>query len=213
MINFDKRIEGDCGKEIYLNRTFTGVSNKGDNTRIPYSGSAYDTMYFGYSVQEKFAPMAFGTGIGDRKITTTPEFRWNTTNVDKPPLWDNGNWGESTLGGVSPSFWSNQQQIGNYMEDDGKTLYYDIKPYSSKEMPVIGVPDEELGEVSIESFTDGNGNDFNGKLGKNNNNNNNNNKTNNAKTDCQSCKKIEWDLVILALMLVIAMIIVIMIGV
>jgi hypothetical protein len=40
----------------------------------------------------EYVKSAFGTGIGDRKITKKPEYRWNKMNAVNPPIWQNGNW-------------------------------------------------------------------------------------------------------------------------
>ena len=215
MDDFDRKIETDCGKEIYLNRTFTGVSNKnnGDTTdsgKIPFFGPAFDKMDFGMGVQEKFYPMAFGTGIGSRKVNSMPEYRWNKNKVADPPLWKNGNWGDasSTLGGVSPSFWDDHQSVGNYTADDGKTLYQNIQPYN---MNLEGAGNQSVG-IAVEGFQ-------NSFLGNNNVVNNNNNlnirkRKNNSNNKvargveapvCDSCGKIEWNWIILVLMVIIAM--------
>jgi hypothetical protein len=201
MVDFDKKIETDCGKEIYLNRTFTGVSNKGDTSRIPYKGSAYDLMYFGYGAQEKFNPMAFGTGIGNRKITTKPEYRWNPANVDKPPVWSNGNWGESTLGGETANYWDTYQKIGDYTSDDGKTLYNNIKPYNKVLVP--DMPEENLANINDIDAVEGFSN-INTSRSKN--------KFKNIE-ECKSCKKIEWNWILLLLILIVLMIIIIAMSV
>ena len=218
MDDFDRKIETDCGKEIYLNRTFTGVSNKnnGDTTdsdRIPFFGPAFDKMDFGLGVQEKFHPMAFGTGIGSRKVNTMPEYKWNTTKVADPPLWQNGNWGDSatdsTLGGVSPSFWDGHHSVGNYTSDDGKTLFQTIQPYNGN---LEGAGNQSIGVV-VEGF-DNNINNI--KKRKNNNNKNSNNKGAKAPSDgafarksreekCDSCGKLDWNWIILVLMVIISM--------
>ncbi len=217
MDDFDSKIETDCGKEIYLNRTFTGVSNKnnGDTTdsdKIPYSGTAFDKIDFGMGVQEKFYPMAFGTGIGSRKVNSMPEYRWNSMKVADPPLWQNGNWGDSasTLGGVSPSFWDDHQSVGNYTSDDGKTLYQNIKPYN---MNLEGAGNQSVG-VALEGFTAGfensraqnNNNNINIRKKKNNSNRNSNNKGASIEaTECGTCGKLDWNWIILVLVVIIAM--------
>jgi hypothetical protein len=79
-----------------------------DNVDTPYEGLSYDKTNFRNGVHESFlVPAAFGTGIGNRKITMSPEVRWNNMNVKNPPKWVNGNWEEATLGGSSSSFWDN----------------------------------------------------------------------------------------------------------
>ena len=216
MDDFDSKIETDCGKEIYLNRTFTGVSNKNnedttDSDKIPYSGTAFDKMDFGMGVQEKFYPMAFGTGIGSRKVNTMPEYKWNAMNVADPPQWQNGNWGDSsssTLGGVSPSFWDGHHSVGNYTSNDGKTLYQNIKPYNGN---MEGVGNQSIG-VSVEGFTNNNNN---GARVQNNNNNLNIRKRKNNSNNkgargaealvCDSCGKLDWNWIILVLMVIISM--------
>ena len=233
MDDFDRKIENDCGKEIYLNKTFTGVSNKnnGDTTdkdKIPFFGPAFDKMDFGMGVQEKFRPMAFGTGIGSRKVNTTPEYKWNSMNVANPPLWQNGNWGDSavsastdsTLGGISPGFWDDHQSIGNYTADDGKTIYQNIKPYNMN----LEAPSNNSIGIAVEGFVNNNNNSFLEKsrakkqdlintARKNNNNNNlnirkrKNNSNNNGSLEekCDSCGKLDWNWIILVLMVIIAM--------
>ena len=228
MDDFDSKIETDCGKEIYLNRTFTGVSNKNnsdttDSDKIPYSGTAFDKMDFGMGVQEKFHPMAFGTGIGSRKVNTMPEYKWNAMNVADPPQWQNGNWGDSsssTLGGVSPSFWEEHHSVGNYTSDDGKTLYHNIKPYNGN---MEGAGNQSIG-VAVEGFTNSNNkgaraqnnagfekfrtqNNYNNNLNirKNKNNSNNKGARGAEALVCDSCGKLDWNWIILVLMVIIAM--------
>ena len=113
MVLFDKKMINSCGKEIYLNRTYTGVTNKYSNSdKSSYTGLSYDKTDFGNDIiHEDFVPVAFGTGIGDRKISTSPEYRWNKLNVAQPPQWVNGNWAESTLGGESESFWDKYHSV------------------------------------------------------------------------------------------------------
>ena len=175
MEDFDNKIENDCGKEIYLNRTFTGVSNKNnedttDYDKIPFFGPAFDKIDFGMGVQEKFRPMAFGTGIGSRKVNTMPEYKWNSMNVKNPPLWKNGNWSDSssTLGGISPSFWDNHQSVGNYTSDDGKMLYQNIKPYNMN----IEAPSNNYIGVAVEGFDNNINARFEKSRAQNNYNNN-----------------------------------------
>ena len=224
MDDFDRKIENDCGKEIYLNRTFTGVSNKNnedttDYDKIPFFGPAFDKMDFGMGVQEKFRPMAFGTGIGSQKVNTMPEYKWNLMNVADPPLWQNGNWGDSlssssSLGGVSPNFWDNHQSVGNYTTDDGKTLYQNIQPYN---MNLEGAGNNSIG-VTVEGFQNSFleksrakniNNNNNNNIRKRKNNNNNRNSSNKGAsvedTECGTCKKLEWNWIILVLMVIIAM--------
>ena len=112
MIAFDKKIENDCGKELYLNRTYSGVTNKyNSKDKSSFTGMSYDKIDFRNGIKEDFEPVAFGTGIGNRKISTNPEYRWNKMNVSNPPEWVNGNWVDSTLGGESVSFWDKYHSV------------------------------------------------------------------------------------------------------
>ena len=112
MIEFDKKIENDCGKELYLNRTYTGVTNKyNSKDKSSFTGMSYDKIDFRNGIKEEFVPVAFGTGIGNRKISTNPEYRWNKMNVSNPQIWDNGKWTDSTLGGESVSFWDKYHSV------------------------------------------------------------------------------------------------------
>ena len=196
MKSFDKKIENDCGKEVYLNRTFAGITNTDtgeegegvdsegdgevdgrvgvgktnikctrkihcDNTKTNNYYSKYNHQRFNAScfknmaydktdfnndgVQEVFNPVVFGTSIGNRKISTNSEYRWNKMNVSKPPKFINGNWetydncdndkdkdkdndndngtdnwADSTLGGQSSSFWE-KNQIFNKKNDTNDT--------------------------------------------------------------------------------------------
>jgi len=89
MESFDKKIESQCGSDLYLNQKFTGITNKSQ----PYEGLAFDKMDFGSGVQEKFAPIvAFGTAIGSRKFSKKPEYQWNPMNVGSAPIYWGGNY-------------------------------------------------------------------------------------------------------------------------
>jgi hypothetical protein len=89
MSSFDKMIEEQCGADLYLNRKYTGVTNKTQ----PYEGLAFDKMNFGTGVQEKFAPLvSFGTAIGSRKFSKKPEYQWNPMNVASAPIYWGGNY-------------------------------------------------------------------------------------------------------------------------
>ena len=112
MISFDKKIENDCGKELYLNRTYTGVTNNyNSKDKSSFTGMSYDKIDFRNGIKEEFETVAFGTGIGNRKISTNPEYRWNKMNVSDPPEWFNGNWTDSTLAGESVSFWDKYHSV------------------------------------------------------------------------------------------------------
>jgi len=115
MIYFDKKIENDCGKELYLNRTYSGVTNKyNSKDKTSFTGMSYDKIDFRNGIKEHFEPVAFGTGIGNRKISTNPEYKWNKMNVSNPPEWINGNWIDSTLGGESVSFWDKYHSVHSF---------------------------------------------------------------------------------------------------
>jgi len=140
-----------------------------------------------------YTELAFGTGIGDRRISKKPENRWNKMNVENPPLWQNGNWqtngGTMTyetdpktngLGGYSLNFWENDQsvvkrKIGGGSEGSG------------------GVRSDRDIDNSIEGFQSGESS----KIIK---------KDKFIDTEnCQSCKKITWNWITLTLMVIIIM--------
>jgi hypothetical protein len=169
-----------------------------------YPGLSYDKTDFRNGIKETFAPIAFGTGIGDRKITVNPEYRWNNMNVSKPPQWVNGNWADSTLGGESVSFWDKYQRINkkktgkndtmnidtdNDMDNNDKYIYENIKKrninnYNGK----LNEPSNQVMGVSegFEGFEN---------------------------NDCNSCKKFEWNWIVLVLIIVILMMIAIIYNV
>ncbi|NDI18028.1 MAG: hypothetical protein EBY83_08735, partial [Verrucomicrobia bacterium] len=118
MTKFDKTIEADAGKELYLNRTFTGVSNRDtDKDKIPYNGKAFDKIDFGTGVQNAFAPIAFGSSIGSRKTTTRPDVRWNKRNSGGKiaPTWANGIWTSS----IQQGYDSGEKDRHGRWDDDG----------------------------------------------------------------------------------------------
>jgi len=139
MDQFDKGITDKCGEEVYLNRTFTGMVTKEDYTADAFGGKDIDygrsvRSTNGYKMERydltdrpRIAP-AFGTGIGDRKINTRPQFRWNAYRNNKAttPQWWNGNytnvpglvktegyWDMDSLGGNTMSFWDEYQKVNN----------------------------------------------------------------------------------------------------
>jgi hypothetical protein len=233
MIAFDKKIENDCGKEIYLNRTFTGIANKyrrkgggsggsgvTNNYKIDssiYSGLSYDKTNFRNGIHETFVPVAFGTGIGNRKITVNPEYRWNKMNVSNPPKWVNGNWADSTLGGESVSFWDKYHSIYKKKNSKGKSGNSDGKNSMNKS----GYNSDEE-EKTIENIIDNNDNymydniskidisNYNGKINENSNqvmgvSEGFQNSEGFENEDCNTCKKFEWNWIILVLILIILM--------
>ena len=208
MINFDKKIKNDCGKELYLNRTYTGITNKYSNdNKTSYTGLSYDKINFRNGIKEDFASVAFGTGIGNRKISTNPEYRWNKTNVANPPKWINGNWeskkdenwADATLGGESVSFWdkyhsvnkkkeTNDKNEKTTMDNDDAYTYENIKPihinpYNNK----LNEPSNQVMGIS-EGFE---------------NVNVNVNEKKNENTKCGICNKFEWNWIVLSLIIII----------
>ena len=182
MDDFDKKIENECGKELYLNRTYTGITNRYykerkdkmtnvdnidniDNKNTPYKGLSYDKTNFRNGIHESFSvPAAFGTGIGNRKITMSPEVKWNNMNVKNPPQWVNGNWEEATLGGTSLSFWDKHQKVkksgdANNDNDNEQDLENPARKYSENNN------DDNYVYNNIKPFSI---NSYNGKLNESN---------------------------------------------
>jgi len=139
----------------------------------------------------EYTQSAFGTGIGDRRISKKPDNRWNKMNVENPPLWQNGNWQTnggtmtyettektSGLGGYSLNFWENEQSVIK------KKIYGDRDRVRESDID---------NNNSIEDFQSGGS-------GKN------NKKDKFIDTEnCQSCKKITWNWITLTLMVIIIM--------
>jgi hypothetical protein len=180
MEKFDNKIKNECGSDIYLNRKYFGVSNSVEQ-REPYFGGAFDKIDFGNGIQEKFAPVAFGTSIGSRKVSIKPEYNWNYRNVTKPPQWINGNWVENTLGGETATFWDKHQIVTT----DSKVLHDNEDPYKISNVQscngkLTGTESDVLG--FIEGFNDKSNDNYCG------------------------CSKIEWSLIVLALLVVLAFI-------
>ena len=165
MEKIDKKIVTECGQELYLNRTFTGVTNNTSDTSNTsntnntnnkiykkcdinncntnknrnklnascFKGISYDQIDFNNGVQEIFNPVVFGTALGNRKISTNAEYRWNKMNVSNSPNFVNGNWEknvnmldsnmvDSTIGGQSLSFWDNKHKIKKNGSKDGNYI-------------------------------------------------------------------------------------------
>jgi len=193
---FDKTIKNTCGAEIYQNRTYTGIASKEN-----YTATAYDNkdINFGTSFREPYTlgvddsklyktnSVAFGTGIGDRKVLGRSQFNWNSYKNKRTeiPKWYNGNYvnvpglvqtdgywdAENALGGTSMSFWDTHQKCITNKDTPGNTTSNDT---------VIGIS---------EGFTS-----------SNNNNNNIGNSISNSENNC-GCKKFEWNWIILLLIL------------
>ena len=83
-----------------------------------------------------YVKSAYGTGIGDRKITKKPDYRWNKMNEQNPPLWQNGNW--KTDGGVMTIESYPETSLGNHPfspwdnNKDGFNLYNNTNTMTSK---------------------------------------------------------------------------------
>ena len=236
MIAFDKKIENDCGKEIYLNRTFTGIANKyrskdgkgsqratnsSNNYTIDnsiYSSMTYDKTDFRNGIKETFVPMAFGTGIGDRKITVNPEYRWNKMNISNPPNWVNGNWADSTLGGESVSFWDKYQRINKKKNSVNSNNGENGENGENGDNNTINIDMDNDDKYIYENITKISINNYNGKLNEPSNQvmgvtegfESNEGFEND---DCNSCKKFEWNWIVLVLMIIILMMIVIIYNV
>jgi len=123
MNNFDRDITSKCGQEIFQNRTYTGISssketylgnafngkdiNYGTGTRSRDGFFMEDTGYtlgIDDSILYANKTPAFGTGIGNRKVNTLPQFRWN--NNKNNPGWINGNYINVPGKVETPGYWS-----------------------------------------------------------------------------------------------------------
>ena len=261
---FDKKIENDYGKELYLNRTYTGITNNSNykkllaqnyntiidtdtntntntnirrnilkNTRSKYNhnkinascykGMSYDKIDFKNDVEEIFNPVVFGTAIGNRKISTNSEYRWNKMNVANPPKFINGNWensdtnldtgntwADSTLGGQSLSFWD-KKHIVNKKKGMANAMINDPDEFNGITEGFQNVSDDshdddgnDDGNDDCNSHTQFEENDkfiMKNKKNKKNMNMNMNNS--------ESCKPFKLDWIILVLILIVLMMIII----
>ncbi len=199
-------------------------SNSAKETNdTPYKGLSYDKTDFRNGVHESFSvPAAFGTGIGNRKITMSPEVRWNNMNVKNPPQWFNGNWEEATLGGTSTSFWEKKQKV---MKSNDEGLDNDdkfkietinpigINPYNGKlneaSNYAMGVTEGFSGSVDSNDSDDSADSDdsdeydIKSKFGLIKNKDKDNDNDSNSNENCGTCKKIEWNWIILVLIVII----------
>jgi hypothetical protein len=168
----------------------TGIRAKDNYFQEPYD--------FSLDVDDSsiYRPVAFGTGIGDRKVLTNPQFRWNGYKNSQKimPKWYNGNyvnipgvvntegyWNEGgSLGGASMSYWDVNQKVMNDNPPGVQHINPQNKDLSDSEDTVLGVTETE-GFSSYE----GNG-------------------------DC-GCRKFEWNWIILLLVLLIVVMAVIVI--
>lgn len=201
MDEFDKKIKNTCGEEIYKNRTYTGIAAKEGYTGAAFDGKDID-FGTGVDTDNIYKPVAFGTGIGDRKVLGRPQFSWNAykNSPKKMPKWYNGNyvnipglvqtdgyWNEeSALAGTTMSFWDAHQKVlkdNPLMDSNGRAVQPQDKDLSDNDDTIFGVSE---GFSSVIDMS-------------------------NKKTTSCGCKKFEWNWIILLLVLVIVIMIVIII--
>ena len=187
MTELDKKLVDSCCNDI-----------NNDKAKLTVD----DDMKSIYSNYGKIKPkLAFGTSIGDRKISKKPEYRWNKMNVQNPPLWQNGTWqtnggimtmetlpDDSTLGGFSYSFWDNKHRAKKTDKEsiDDNEINYDSRY-------IGGGGGGGTNHNIIESFENSNSDD--------------NNKYKYKYKNCESCKKISWNWITFCLMVIIFMMI------
>lgn len=203
MDEFDKKIKNTCGEEIYKNRTYTGIAAKEGYTGAAFDGKDID-FGTGVDTDNIYKPVAFGTGIGDRKVLGRPQFSWNAykNSPKKMPKWYNGNyvnipglvqtdgyWNEeSALAGTTMSFWDAHQKVlkdNPLMDSNGRAVQPQDKDLSDNDDTIFGVSE---GFSSVIDMSNGNGD-----------------------SNSCGCKKFEWNWIILLLVLVIVIMIVIII--
>ena len=201
MDDLDKKLESKC-------------CNKEKLTNIDANGN--DNMFLGDKFQ--YVDSAFGTGIGDRRISKKPDNRWNKMNVQNPPLWQNGNWQtnggnstiesfpETSLGGYSLSFWDNDQSvIKKNIGGSGSRNNGGRNNGGSNSVSISG------SNISDDYTTEGFQSSNSDKIASYNNNyRKQNNKHNTVDKfmdgdNCESCKKITWNWITLSLMVIIFM--------
>ena len=194
------------------------------------NGEAVENGFYGDRFP--YQKSAIGTGIGDRKISKKPEMRWNKMNVDKPPIWQNGNWQtdggsmtmesfpETSLGGYSLNFWENDQSVidknisnqcntyknrnrNRNRNNDNKSRNDIIEENMFNENNVKYKNIYNSYESIKEGFESGDSN-----IKKVSNYNDKYRKDNfSDSNNCESCKKITWNWITLCLMLIIFMMI------
>jgi hypothetical protein len=228
MEDIDKKLETSCCKDGIDDTNIVDCANKSKAKLVnsqPFFGDKYP-----------YGKSAYGTGIGDRRISKRPENRWNKMNVDKPPLWQNGNWRtdggtmsmdsypETSLGGFSLSFWENDQRvikknikIGGGLDGSNSGIYGDDGKYYGNDDNIdddntvnyknINRSRKNSKNNSIEGFENSNSNNSN-TVKKVSNYNNQYIKDKFLDSDnCESCKKITWNWITLCLMVIIFMMI------
>jgi hypothetical protein len=231
MQDFDTTISTKCGDEIYLNRTYTGIASKENYTATAYNNPPKEDINFGTGVRSTdgnlmeytlgmndsglYRYTAFGTGIGDRKVLSQPQYRWNAYRDGKVPKWINGNyvnvqdkvktegyWEDNySLGGDTMSFWDTYQTCGTKHNSNSNSRK------QNKSTPEYILEYNSENNEGFHNMTD------------NNNYNDSNNSNNNSYNDSYNylldsgcgCKKFEWNWIILLLILLVVIMVVIVI--
>ena len=131
-------------RNMDINEINYGTGIRAENQNQPYN--------LNVNTSSMYKPVAFGTGIGDRKVLMQPQFRWNPyKNSQKSiPKWNNGNyvnkkglvnttgyWNENDiLGGSSLSLWDNNQKVSNNKHnpelDNTNNNALDIETFTNK---------------------------------------------------------------------------------
>ena len=153
MSEFDNKIKTTCGTELYQNKTYTGITTS-EYSEINKDKNTYNTMNnytttqninFGTGIRAKdnymqepymvgmdsdndnensIYPVAFGTGIGNRKILTKPEYRWNgyKNSLNNIPKWKHGNYINVPNLVNTKGYWNYETIIGGTQQhcDDEK---------------------------------------------------------------------------------------------
>lgn len=250
MTEFDKKIKHKC--DNYLNRDTVGIYDDVQIRENMQSSNAYaskpkafgspdiQNIDFGTGIQATDnlqnsynlgvddssifnKSVAFGTGIGDRKVLKQPQFRWNgyKNSPKNTPKWYNGNyvnvpglvntegyWNEEdtlgsetlTLGGTTMSYWDTHQKIRKTPSDSSQNIDIDT---------VSGINE------GFTSYSNWDGNGYNNVNGYNNGNKSNNKILVNSGTgfgngECNCKYEWNWIILILLLLIVVMSVIVIM---
>ena len=219
MIDIDKKLENSCCKDGIDDTNVVDCANNSKAKLVnsqPFFGDKYP-----------YLKSAYGTGIGDRRISKRPENRWNKMNVQNPPAWQNGNWQtnggamtmdsfpETSLGGYSLSFWENDQSVIS------KNIGGSGSARSGGSGDGIGnsgkIDDDNT--VNYKNINSSRSNTIEGFENGNNSSNSNSNSIKKVSNyndkyrkdkfmnsdNCESCKKITWNWITLCLMVIICM--------
>jgi hypothetical protein len=201
MTDIDNKLISQCEDGFYTPKTGPNTNpsmmNYNTSATNPHATNPLSEPFLDSGFP--YAPSAYGTGIGDRKITKKPGYRWNKMNVQNPPLWQNENWQTnggiqtyetlpktSAIGGYSLSFWDNDQSV----------LKQNLENSNSNRSPSRTVNVYEANDIIgiTEGFEGGGGSNVNSSNGRNGRNSN---------SSCTSCKKIGWDWITFSLILII----------